>query len=140
MAEIAERDPPVTCDELDEEIGEINYSIEDFYRESLPAPLELPPGLDGALRAIFSAADATREARPASALIAANARALARSVFTWTGHFPEHTQGLLRHVATRADELGLVCAIGEETRVLVELAVFVASLAMTHVHRGSYSP
>jgi hypothetical protein len=144
MAEIADVDPSVTDDELDEDIGEIEYSIEDFYRTSLPAPPALPPGLDGALRAIF--AEPAREgapaaeSRPAAAVVAAHARAVSRSVFTWTGHFPEHTHALLRHIADRATSLGLVCPAGEETRVLLELAVFVASLAMTHVHRGNYAP
>jgi hypothetical protein len=141
LTEVSARDPDVTCDELDEDVGEIEYSIEDYYQESLGAPPELPPGLDGALRAIFSESPpASAQAAPASSVIVAHARALSRSVFTWTGHFPEHTRALLRHIAARADELGLVCGPGDETRALVELAVFASSLAMNHVHRGTYVP
>ena len=142
MAEVRELDPPVTDDELDEEVGEIDYSIEQFYRDSLPVAPDVPPGLDGALRAIFAEAPAggRRKQRPASVLIAASSRTLARSVFTWTGHFPEHTLALLRHIASRADELRLTCPASQQSKALIELSVFVSSLAMTHVHRGTYVP
>jgi hypothetical protein len=137
LTEVRGRDPVVTSDELDEEIGEIEYSIEDFYRDSAGEAPAMPAGLDGALRAVFGAGGSPG-ARPASALIQADARALSRSVYTWTGHFPEHTLALLRHLAARADLLGLTCEPGDEKRALLELAVFTASLAMNHVHQGVY--
>ena len=130
MAEIAGLDPEITDDELDEDIGEIEYSIEDFYRTSLPAPPELPPGLDGALRAIFAEpardGEPAAESRPAAAVIAAHARALSRSVFTWTGH-SRALHALLRHIADRATSLGS-CVPAATRRGPARAGGFVASL------------
>ena len=139
MRTVAPTEPLVTDDELDEDVGEIDYSIEDFYEDSLPAYGEFPPGLDGALRAIFLPPSRDRDCR-AGVVIRRHARALARSVFTWTGHFPEQTRALLEHLASRADALGLTCPDVHEPQVIVALTAFVTSLAMNHVHRGSYLP
>jgi hypothetical protein len=142
LAEVADQVPPVTDDELDEDVAEIEYSAEQFYQESrLPEP-ELPPGLDGALRATFlelprSAPDGQR---PASALIRRHARVISRSVYTWTGHFPEHTRALCHDLAARADTHTLVYPETHETQVLVAFTAFVTSLAMNYVVRGSYLP
>jgi hypothetical protein len=139
MTEVRGADPVVTDDELDEDVGEIDYSIEQFYRKTAVAPPDLPPGLDGALRAIFDELQGG-EPRPAADVIAQHATQLARSVFTWTGHFPEHTHVLLRHLAARALELGLTCPAGTEARALVELSVFIASLAMNPLPPGTNQP
>jgi len=61
-------------------------------------------------------------------------------VFRWTGHFPERTRSLMRHLAKRADALGLSYAKEAETEAIVSVTIFVASLAMNYVHRGSYFP
>src|SRR5436190_23814544 len=50
---LRDRDPVVTDAELDEDVGEIEYSLDQYYRDDPAALGELPPGLDGALRAIF---------------------------------------------------------------------------------------
>lgn len=142
MAEIGDADPLVTDTELDEDVEEIDYSAEELYREleeEAPAP-ELPPGLDGALRAIFLDLPRAGATRPAATLIRRHARTLARSVFTWTGHFPEHTRVLLRHLAERADALKLDYPESHEEPVLIALTAFVASLAMNFVHDGNYLP
>lgn len=140
LREIADLDPPVTDDELDEDIAELGFSAEDFYRQTAP-DLELPPGVDGALRTIFL--DLPRDAAAdhperASVLIRRHARAIARSVFTWTGHFPEATRALLHELASRADSDGLAYPAQHEPAAVVALTAFVTSLAMTHVHRGTY--
>jgi Putative zinc-binding metallo-peptidase len=140
MREVRDREPEVTNDELDEDIGEIEYSIEDFYRDALPESGEFPPGLDGGLRAIFPAPARMPDRSAASGLIRSQVRAIPRAVYTWTGHFPEHTRALLGHLAERADDLDLGYAEADEPRVLVALTAFVTSLAMNHVHRGTYLP
>ena len=140
LADVKDTDPPVQDDELDEDVSEIDYSVEDYYRDVELSTPELPPGIDGALRSIFVELPRGTEARAASLLILASGRALARSVFTWTGHFPEHTRLLLRHLAARADELALTYPSGHERDALIALTTFVTSLAMSHVHRGSYVP
>jgi hypothetical protein len=142
IRELADREPPVTDDELDEDIGELEFSAEDFYRDTTPGELQLPPGVDGALRTIFldvpRQADGADDLEPAGVLIRRHARAIARSVFTWTGHFPEATRALLHDLATRADGDRLAYPVRHEPAALVALTAFVTSLAMTHVHRGTY--
>jgi hypothetical protein len=140
MTEIAASDPLVTDDELDEELSEIDYSIEDYYREVEPAGGEFPPGLAGGLRAIFSELPPGEDRRRASTLILAHAGALARAIYTWTGHFPEHTRALLLHLAQLADALDLSYPEAHQAAALVALTAFATSLAMNHVHRGSYTP
>lgn len=137
---IGASEPVVTDDELDEDVEEIELSPEQFYRETLPAPPALPPGVDGALRAIFLELPAHGERAPAGALIRRHARAIARSVFTWTGHFPEPTRALLAELAARADADQLAYPTAHEATALVALTALVTSLAMNYVQRGAYLP
>ena len=60
-------------------------------------------------------------------------------VFRWTGHFPERTPRLLRHLAGRAGELGQVYPADGETRAVLALSALVTALAMNHVHHGAYT-
>jgi len=53
MNALRDRDPEVTSSELDEDVAEIEYSLDQYYGRSSDTPGELPPGLDGAIRAIF---------------------------------------------------------------------------------------
>ena len=100
--------------------------------------------MDGSLRAIFEdwgrpedlSTDAPR--RPASELIRRLARDLPADVYRWTGHFPERTRVLLRHLAERADALEQVYPQDRETPAIIALTTLVTALAMNHVHRGSY--
>jgi hypothetical protein len=132
MRELSDRDPPVTSTELDEDVGELPYSLEDYYGHP-PAAEEIPPGLDGALRTVFEGGG-----RPAAALIRRLERPLMANVYHWTGHFPERTRGLLRHLARRADELKLTYPEADESGAALALTTFVTALAMNHVYRGHY--
>jgi hypothetical protein len=146
MRELAEVDPPVTADELDEDVSEISDTLDQYYRSWEVEAGELPPGLDGALRAIFEdwghpedfSTSAPR--RPASALIRRLTRDLPADVYRWTGHFPEHTRHLLSHLAERADALEQVYPEDRETAAVISLTTLVTALAMNHVHKGSYVP
>src|SRR5215211_6564430 len=53
MAAIRDQDPVVTAADLDEDVGEIEYSIDQYYLDATASAADLPPGLDGALLAIF---------------------------------------------------------------------------------------
>src|SRR5215208_314126 len=53
MRVLRERDPEVTSSELDEDVGDIEDSLDQYYGRSADSPGDLPPGLDGAIRAIF---------------------------------------------------------------------------------------
>lgn len=147
MAVLNQRDPEVTATEHDEDISQLAVSLEDFYREPAGADDEpLPPGLDGALQAIFedfgapedSAADVAR--RPAHELIIRLEPDLVANVYRWTGHFPEPTRRLVQHLAQRARQLDQVYPEDRETAVAVALTTLVASLAMNRVFRNRYFP
>jgi hypothetical protein len=146
MAELADLDPVVTSDELDEDVGEIDYSLEQYYGYLELGEGESLPGADGALRAIFEdlgrpedlSTDAPR--RPASDLIRRLARDLPAEVYRWTGHFPERTRRLLHYLADRAEALQQVYPADREIPAVLALTTLVTALAMNHVHRGTYMP
>jgi hypothetical protein len=142
MSELRERDPLVVEATADEDVGELVYSVEEYYGHMAQPEGEFPHGLDGALRSIFEelAPDADHAGRPASALIHSLERELMAYVFRWTGHFPERTRALVRHLAARADDLGLAFEPTREHQASLALTTFIAALAMNHVHQGSYLP
>ncbi len=146
MAEIRDREPLVTAEDLDEDVGEIAYTLDDYYRGTGFEGGDFPPGLDGALRAIFEdlgrPEDLTTDAprRPAAVLIRRLQRDLPADVYRWTGHFPERTRRLLAFLADRAEALGQVYPEDRELPAVIALTTLVTALAMNHVHRGSYMP
>ena len=145
MSLLRERDPEVTSGELDEDVGEIEYSLDQFYGRSVDSLGDLPPGLDGAIRAIFedlggleNRADAPL--KPAADLIRRLEPELMANVFRWTGHFPERTRVLLRYLAERAAQLEQGYTADREDSAVIALTTLVTGLAMNHVQRGSYLP
>ena len=62
---------------LDEDVGEIEYSLDQYYRDDPALRASLPPGLDGALRAIFEDLD-TGDGRPGNATLAPAAALIRR--------------------------------------------------------------
>jgi hypothetical protein len=145
MQELRDRDPDVTDDELDEDVAEIPYSIDEFYTDLTSEVEEFPPGLDGALRAMFENFEADSDEdrshyRSAEALMRLLEREILTNVFRWTGHFPERTRILLRHLAERGARLELCYHETQEPAAIVAVTTLVTSLAMNHVHRGTYLP
>ena len=145
MRRLADIDPPVTAFELDEDVGELTYSLRDYYQKQADEA-EPAAGLDGDLRAIFDDLAAVPdqaaagETKPAAALIRRLERQLMADVFRWTGHFPEKTRSLMRHLAQRSEALQQVYPREAETAAIIGVTIFVTSLAMNHVHRGGYFP
>ncbi|MEX0714499.1 MAG: putative zinc-binding metallopeptidase [Pirellulales bacterium] len=144
MAALSDRDPLVAQGNLDEDVGELGYSVEQFYA-SLPHDQDVfPPGLDGALRTIFEDLgfheDLSTAAprRPASALLKRLEPDLLANVFRWTGHFPERTQLLLKHLQRRADELKQVYPEDREQPLAIAFTALITALAMNYVHHGNY--
>ncbi|HET7133353.1 MAG TPA: hypothetical protein VFJ95_13945, partial [Gammaproteobacteria bacterium] len=147
MAERKSDEPLVTAADLDEDVSGLYYSLKDYYKSQ---PAESEPGaagLDGDLRSIFD--DLPKEAepsgkgadmRPAAELFRRLERQLMADVFRWTGHFPEKTRSLMRHLAKRADALQQVYSRDAEQQALVAVTTLVTSLAMNFVHRGAYFP
>jgi hypothetical protein len=144
MIALRDREPAVVTSDTEEEVGELPYSVEQYYGNEADHRDEFPPGLDGSLRAIFDELDApgTAEAtsKPASELIRGAERDLLTIVYRWTGHFPERTRALMRHLAERADVLALSFDAAREQEARMALTTFVTTLAMNHVHQGTYQP
>jgi hypothetical protein len=139
--------PVVTAIDLDENVADLNYSVQQYYKQFYPEEgIAAATGLDGALKAIFEDLAESRakgeadKALPAAKLIRALQQPLMAEVFRWTGHFPERTRSLLRHLAERAEVLQQVYDRDDEAKARLALTVFVTSLAMNYVHRGSYFP
>jgi len=146
MAAVRERDPIVTAAELDEDVGDIEYSLGQYYRDDPDSRSDMPPGLDGALLAIFEdlkpegGMSLEEPLAPADRLIRRLEPELMANVFRWTGHFPERTRVLLRFLAERAGHLEQGYARTRETTAIVALTTLVTGLAMNYVQRGSYLP
>ncbi len=145
MAALRDRQVVEEAQERDEEVGDLAYSLQEYYSKLDTSQDGLPPGLEGALTAIFEDIDspdgATNGARkPAEALLRSMERELVANVYLWTGHFPERTRSLVRHLASRAGELQQVYTADQEARLSVAITTFVTALAMNHVHRGTYLP
>jgi hypothetical protein len=140
---IKQQEPRVSNAELDEDVGQINYTIEHFYGQRPGGTEQLAATLDGALRAIFEddgrpEDETTSSRRPGGALLRKLQRQLMADIYRWTGHFPEHTRQLVRHLAERADQLQQVYPENREQEMAVALTALITALAMNHVHRGSY--
>ena len=73
MALLRERDPVVTNVELEEDVAEIEYSLGQYYRDETIGMGEVPPGLDGAIRAIFEDLGTAGETPPEEPLAPAGA-------------------------------------------------------------------
>jgi hypothetical protein len=144
MADVAQREPLVTADDPEEDVSELTYSVDDFYRDLSSSFETFPPGLDHALRAIFEDFEVPQDApagaprQSASALIRRLEPDLTASIYRWTGHFPERTRPLLRYLADRADQLGQVYPDSQEAHVIVALTTLVTTLAMNHIYSGKY--
>jgi hypothetical protein len=139
LAALRTRAPVVTVTDLDESIAEARYSLEQYYGRLRAGNGDIPPGLDGALRAIFEDdEDASAPRRPASDLIRRHESALSANVYRWTGHFPERIRPLLHHLAERSDRLQLVYRAPRENELLIALTTLVTALAMNYVKTGTY--
>jgi hypothetical protein len=142
LADLRDHDPAVTAEELDEDVGELTTSLEQYYRKGITERTELPRGLEGSLRTIFEDLGDSEGGprRPASELIRKLEREISASVYRWTGHFPERTRLLVRHLADLADRLQLGYPEGRRTHAVAALTALVTALAMNHVRNGSYVP
>src|SRR6185312_14632489 len=129
MSRLREREPLVVAEELDEEVGAIGSSLDDFYQEHAPPGGDVQPEVDDALQSIFgdlpAAVDpSAQERHSAAVLIRRLEHTLSAEVFRWTAYFPERSRVLLRRLADRAESLRLVYPAEREADATVALTVF----------------
>ena len=144
---LLERDPLVTTIELDEDVADLGISLAELYQRLGEGETTYPAGLDRALWAIVDQrvgreadAAATEVQGDAAELIRGLEQWLMDNVYRWTGHFPERTRVLLRHLADRASALGLTYPAAAQPAVTVALTTVVTALAVNYVTRGAYQP
>lgn len=140
MSRLRDREPLVVEEELDEDVGAIGSSLDDFYQEHAPPGGDVPPEIDDALQTIFgdlpAAVDpSAQEPHAAAVLIRRLEHPLAAEVFRWTAYFPEHSRVLLRRLADRAESLRLVYPAEREADATVALTAFVTALALSSMKR-----
>ena len=141
VAALLDRDPVVVDDELDEDVGELEYSLAQFYRDLAGADARLGLNLDTMLRSVFPATATRAGTTPhvaAAELLRRLEGELLGNVYRWTGHFPERTRVLVQHLRARAQSLELCYRTEEEPAVTVALTTLVTSLAMNYVQTGAY--
>jgi hypothetical protein len=142
MRQRADQEPAVRTTELDEAADDIPYPLEGLYQERT-ASIEPRLLLDGDLRSIFddlAQKGASGPSRPAADLVRSMERELIIDIYRWTGHFPERTRWLLRHLAERAQRLGLTYPEARERIAMMALTTMVTTLAMNYVQHGRYVP
>jgi hypothetical protein len=141
VPELLDRDPVVVDDELDEDVGELEYSVDQFYRDLSPGEPRLALNLDATLRSIFPSRPTPNRpelSRTAAGLLHRLEGDLLGNVYRWTGHFPERTRVLVDYLESRAEHLDLRYRAEEEASVTVALTTLVTSLAMNFVQTGAY--
>jgi hypothetical protein len=140
MKEVLEREPLTTAAELDEDVANLNVSLDQFYGDVMGVSSERPQELDQMLGAVFADPEPSTVRLAASDLIRRVERDLPASVFQWTGHMPERTRSLLATLAERADVMGLTYGVDQEQALTIALTSLVTTLAMTWLQSGKYVP
>jgi hypothetical protein len=138
MTALCDRDPLVIEEELDEDVGEIGSSLDEFYQQHVRDGDDVPAEVEDALQTIFgdlpAAVDPSAQAqRPAALLIRRPEHTLGAEVFRWTAYFPEHTRLLLRRLAERAEALHLLYPAERELDAVAVLTAFVTTLALNRI-------
>jgi hypothetical protein len=124
-------------------VRDLPYTLDQFYKDQSGGSDPMPIGLAGAIRAIFEDLDEPADGQAvkrhlASTLLKRMEPELMANIFRWTGHFPERTRVLIRHLAQIADDLKQVYPEDQERQAMIAVTTLVTSLAMNHVHTGTY--
>jgi hypothetical protein len=141
IAEVRDRDPLVSAADLDDDVGVLSHSLDEFYRNGAGADATpLPRALDRLLANVFDEfrGDESTSLRSGAGLLRALEQPLMAEVYRWTGHFPERTRRLVRHFAERATAMGAAYPRERESQVVVAVTALVTALAMNHVRTGNY--
>jgi hypothetical protein len=135
MTALRDQEPLVTDTERDEDVTELDYSLDDYYKSFSVSDAKLPTDLDTAVQTIFPTAGGPRDTsgRDAAALIRRLERDLMADVYCWTGFFPERLRPLIRRLAERAEQLQRAYAPEREQAACVALTAFLTALAMHQV-------
>jgi len=125
--------PPKSVGKTDITVAEMDQTVEEFYREVHVDESKLVEELtlDADLQDIFPAPADEEETRSAAQLLREHRRAVIDKVNYWTGVRRTLVRTLVLAIEKRLSELALVAVRERQRQQMVELAVYVTTLAMT---------
>ena len=126
--------PPVkSVGQTDVTVAEMEQTVEEFYRQIHvdESPMIVDLALDSDLTDIFPAPDEDEETRSAALLLREHRRTVIDKVNYWTGVRRTLVRTLVMTIEKRLAELELVAVRTRSRNQMVELTVYITTLAMT---------
>jgi hypothetical protein len=121
-------------------VEEMAYTVEDYYRQSVQdetaALADLLP--DAELEDIFERAT-DQGLRPAAKFLAEHRKVIVDKIAYWTGVRRPLVKKLIEVIGQRAQQLELCVPQEKETKALVDVTAFAATLAMNYLTRGRFA-
>lgn len=139
---ISDIPPPRDWGEYDLTVEEMESTIEDFYRDTLPNEAREIDNLaiDADLTDIFLRAKGKKDVRPAKEFISDCRKAIVDKVAYWTGLRRPLVKTLVEAIQHKAAEQNLLVDRDRERSHLVEITAYATALAMNYVSRGQFVP
>ncbi|MFZ2490923.1 MAG: putative zinc-binding metallopeptidase [Thermoanaerobaculia bacterium] len=131
--EVADRPPPRGEGRTDVTVDEMEQTVEEFYRQWQvdERPTIESLALDTDLLDIFDLGTAGNDQTPAADLLRTHRRAIVDKVNYWTGVRRTLVRTLVLAIEERLRELELVASSERPREQMVELTVYITTLAMT---------
>jgi hypothetical protein len=125
--------PPRGTGQTDITVDEMEQTVEQYYRDFHvdETPMIADLALDADLTGIFPAAAGAAESIPAAELLAEHRRDIVDKVNEWTGVRRTLVRTLVLAIEARLRELGLVAVRARNRQQMIELTVYITTLAMT---------
>jgi hypothetical protein len=141
MKELGDVKPLRAVGEIDYTVDEMQQTVEEFYRETTVDESAAIAGLalDTDLTDIFvlpQDCTARREYRPAAELLAEHRRDIVDRVNYWTGVRRTLVRTLVESIERQLGELALLADIARSRSHMIEITVYVTTLAMTFLTGG----
>ncbi|HEX7020594.1 MAG TPA: hypothetical protein VF159_11310 [Gemmatimonadaceae bacterium] len=122
--------PALTPEDLP--VDAMTYTVAEHYAgDDERLPIEDARQFDTDLRRIFSGAHEAPRSEPARQFLSRHEREIVGRISYWTAEAPAVVRSLLRHLAARAEVLGLRVA-GLEASTLIELTAFGTAVVMNY--------
>ncbi len=128
--ELADQPPPKSIGQTDITTDEMNQTVEEFYREWHvdEAPMVADLAVDSDLIDIFGTGG---DGDTAASLLALHRRDIVDKVNYWTGVRRTLVRALVQAIEKRLTELNLVATRERSRQQMIELTVYITTLAMT---------
>ncbi|HXI14042.1 MAG TPA: putative zinc-binding metallopeptidase [Thermoanaerobaculia bacterium] len=141
--DVADLPPVRALGEIDFTVEQMEETIEEFYRQNVTDESEeiAQLALDTDLVDIFHPREdqTDEQIRPAEQLINEHRKQLVDKVAYWTGVRRTLVKSLVDAIVTRVEELGLVAEREKQRTHMLELTVYVTSLATTYLSKGKFN-